>query len=70
MIVAGHSAINAWRKEGVEEMCVRGKPPDMALCIADEHKGTVGSQVLNNSSPGVLRVKGRCELNVKDWINS
>lgn len=47
-------------------MCSRGKAPGDGSYIAHEYKGTVGSQVLRYSSPGMLQMKDRCEANFKD----
>lgn len=69
--VAGDLAVNAPLLHTVEGV-YEGKAPGNSLCTADEYKGTVGSQVLRYSSPGVLQMKDRCESNFKDayQINS
>ena len=63
--VAQDLAVNAPLLHTVEGV-YEGKAPNHSLCTADEYKGTVGSQVLRYSSPGVLQMKDRCESNVKD----
>lgn len=63
-LVAGHFSVKCI----TAEHSYRVEKHLIGLCTADEYKGSVGSQVLNYSSPGMLQIKERCGLNFKNVL--